>query len=49
VQSDNDEGDEEIISTPDSGLEEEHAHAEGQPPKKPQSQEEPQYGGMEKT
>jgi hypothetical protein len=38
VESNSDEGEEEINSTPDSGLEEEHAHEEGHPPKKPQSQ-----------
>jgi hypothetical protein len=41
VESDSDEGEEEIRSTLDSGLEEEHAHEEGQPPKKPLSQAEP--------
>jgi hypothetical protein len=46
VASDNEE--EEINSTSDSGSEEEHTHEEGQRPKKPQLQTEPQLGGMTK-
>jgi hypothetical protein len=41
VELDSDEVEEEIISTPYSGSEEEHAHEEGRPPKKPQPQIEP--------